>query len=477
MYLSFLRRQESGRLICCFLFFCLLFACQTPTQPAPPSEFTRRTIPTSPNKKGVHTLLIDTFRDWEVERWESHLDYASAAVGADGYVTQLVRLDDLDVEKWQYFMDLCERGEIRPILRLATTANPDGWNTPPRDVDGTYRTVATQFANFIRALDWPTTPIIIIHNEPNHGHEWNGTPNAADYARYLIDVANAIHHADPNAVVLNAGFDNYAPHTNGQAPQLLDSATFLNEMLAAQPNVFTYIDAWASHPYPLGAFIEPPEMAIFQIDRINGAEALPVTQPPKGIHNRGIQGYEWELWWLEQHGVTDLPVLITETGWRFGEAGYPSEAEAACYLQQALQIWNADPRVVAITPFAFNGDPSRWSHSNWLNLADDGTVLSVTDLFRAWQGDTAMCNQTACCTRYVFDTIPLYTTGMKESKSQPTTEYRSFMVRFQRECCPDDCCTSEWQILVRSVADGTQTAIMSLAELTSFLADATEIQL
>ncbi len=352
---------------------------------APPSEFPRRPISVNPNKKGVHTLMVDTFRDWEVDLWASHLSYASAAVGRDGYVTQLVRLDDLDVARWQRFMDLCEEGKLRPILRLATTANPNGWNTPPRDDDGTYRTVAAQFATFISALDWPSDPIVIVHNEPNHGHEWDGVPDPAAYARYLIDVADAIHHADPSAIVLNAGFDNFAPHTNGQSPQLLDSATFLSEMLTAQPNLFTYIDAWASHPYPLGAFIEPPDVTAFGIDRLNGAEALPIILPPVGIHNRGIQSYEWELWWLEQHGVSDLPVFITETGWRFGEDGYPSEREAACFLQSAWQIWNADPRVVAVTPFAFNGDPARWSHSNWLKLADDGTVLGVTDLFNVWQ--------------------------------------------------------------------------------------------
>ena len=77
--------------------------------------------------------------------------------------------------------------------------------------------VATQFATFFAALDWQhITPRFVVHNEPNHGTEWGGRPQPAEYARYLVDVATALHMLLPDAVVLNAGFDHYAPHTGNQ---------------------------------------------------------------------------------------------------------------------------------------------------------------------------------------------------------------------------------------------------------------------
>jgi hypothetical protein len=127
------------------------------------------------------------------------------------------------------------------------------------------------------------------------------------------------------------------------------------------------------------------------------------------VFNRGINGYAWELFKLAEHGVTDLPVLITETGWRHAEstdpsskdgAGqYPPATTVAAFFDLALRgnggaypqwpaegwtAWEADPRVLAVTPFALNGHPSEWGHTNWLELAPDGSVLGVYPMFDVW---------------------------------------------------------------------------------------------
>jgi hypothetical protein len=324
---------------------------------------------------------------------------AAAIIGSNGYVTQLVRLDDLDPAKWQLFMDLCAELEIIPILRLATVFDREAgwWTAPPVDGgNGRYTTTAQQYADFIAALTWPTDEhIIVVGNEPNHGDEWNGRPDPAAYAQFLMDVSAAVKTADPQARILNAPLDLFAPHTGSQPFSnglwYLDAATFLQEMHAAQPTVFDYIDAWASHPYPLGPFAQPPWQQTFQIDSLNDAPPSPFS-PPSSPLNRGINGYEWELWQLAQWGITDLPVFITETGWRHSEAGYPSVDEVNVYFDLALRgnngrypdlpatgwtPWLDDERIIAITPFALDGHPHEWGHSNWLQMDIDGTILSI----------------------------------------------------------------------------------------------------
>ncbi|MGB1253845.1 MAG: hypothetical protein ACPG8W_24765, partial [Candidatus Promineifilaceae bacterium] len=254
-----------------------------------------------------------------------------------------------------------------------------------------------QYAKFLLRLDWPTEQhFVIVGNEPNHGNEWGGAPNPAEYARFLIDVADALHQHDPHAIVLNAGLDTFSPHSNGQmigtAPPLIDAESFMDGMVAAQPHVFSYIDAWASHPYPLGAFIAAPAQQQFQVDYLNGASNPTALEPPLGVFNRGINGYGWELFKLASYGLDELPVFVTETGWRYGEEGYVSAETAAQYLHDSLckqtsefQAWQHDDRVVAVIPFAFDGDPTRWSHSNWLQFDAEGNISGTSLLFEAWR--------------------------------------------------------------------------------------------
>jgi hypothetical protein len=292
---------------------------------------------------------------------------------------------------------LCAEFDLHPILRLATVFDREAawWERPPLDRNGRYTTTGQRYADFINALDWPAGEhYIIVGNEPNHGDEWGGRPDPAAYALFLMDVSLAVKTADPQARILNAPLDQFTPHTGSQ-PFInglwsIDVAVYLQKMHAAQPAVFDYIDAWASHPYPLGPFARPPWEQSRQFDSLNDAPT-PVPMP-SAPPNRGVNGYEWELWQLAQWGIVDLPVFITETGWRHSEAGYPSIDEVNLYLDLALRgnngrypdlpatgwrPWLDDERLIAITPFALDGNPDEWRHSNWLEIGEDGTILSV----------------------------------------------------------------------------------------------------
>ncbi len=360
------------------------------------------------NKLGVHLLLSDGKHDWPPERWSQHLQYARQAVGEGGYVLELVRLDDLDVKRWQHFMDLCAQHHLTPMLRLATTHRPSGgWSSPPRDADGAYGPVAAQYAAFVAALDWPTDKhYVIVGNEPNHGGEWGGRVDPAAYARFLIDVADALHQSDPQVQVLNAGFDPYSPHTGSQpfadGQYYMDEETFLDQMVAAYPDVFTHLDAWSSHAYPLGPFIEGPWQQDYGVDWLNEATNPQHIDPPPNIYNRGINGYEWELFKLSTYNIPPLPVFITETGWRHAESVDPNSPDNGGSLPQAESVaryldlalhgnqgrypelpqngwtpWLNEARVKGVILFAFDGHPAYWGHTNLLQLDEQGRVGGV----------------------------------------------------------------------------------------------------
>ncbi|MBZ0288008.1 MAG: hypothetical protein K8I30_10365, partial [Anaerolineae bacterium] len=327
------------------------------------SPRTRTPLPIAPpaNKLGVHLLLDDGRNAWPPDIWPEHLRYAAEAVGEWGFVTQLVRADDLNTEKWQMFMDLCAEYRLTPIIRLATIFDREknGWTIPTPGLEA-------QYADFISALRWPS-PLhyVVVGNEPNHGNEWGGRPDPAAYARFLKAVAEAVHAADPNARVLNAPLDNYTPHTGSQpfadGFYYMDADTFIDQMIAAQPDVFTHIDAWASHPYAPG-FSAPPGEQLYRIDRLNDAAVLTSRTPPEGIFNRGVNSYRWELWKLSTYGLRPLPVFITETGWRHTESAHPNALDSGEGLPDAATI-------ARYFELALRGDPndSETGWTPWLN--------------------------------------------------------------------------------------------------------------
>ena len=393
----------------------LLCACDSSTSPA---LHARRVYPLSENRVGIHLLLDDGRNHWPPSLWREHLQAARDITGEWGYVVQLIRSDDLDPVKWQHFMDLCAELHLTPVLRLATVYDQgqNTWLAPQTGANGGYERAAQDYTDFITALRWPTEhKLIIVGNEPNHGNEWGRKPDPAAYARYLAAVAEALHSADPHVYVLNAALDPYAPHTGSQRLAdgfaYMDARSFMDEMAHAQPDVFGNVDIWNSHSYPLGPFTAPPWEQAYAVDRLNDAASLPTQPPPEGINNRGINGYEWELYQLRGYGIEGLPIFISETGWRHAESsdpqasdggeGLPDAGIAAQYMDLALrgnhgrypdlpesgwQPWLDDPRVVGVTPFALNGVPDEWGHSSWLILSADGSIEGRYALAGALQG-------------------------------------------------------------------------------------------
>lgn len=346
---------------------------------------------------------------WPEGIWAEHLRYASNLVGDWGYVVALVRLDDLDVERWQTFLDLCGRYRLTPILRLATWYDNTNkwWAAPIRDNEGGgYYTVAEQYRDFLDHVQFPVKRrLLIVGNEPNRGDEWQNVPNGEAYAHFLTDVSRRLRENDPNVVILNGALDLYAPNTNGMpfgdGYRYLDADTFISQMLKWNPKVFETMQIWNTHAYPLGPFAEPPHIQQMRFEGINGAVVRPATAWPAGVVNRGVNGYTWELERVRDAGGPALPVLITETGWRHAETvvrgaddsahATASAAQVADYFELAFlgnrrglpyprtgwTPWEDDARVTGVIPFVLNGKPTEWGHTNWLMLDEEGTVLGV----------------------------------------------------------------------------------------------------
>ncbi len=384
--------------------------------------------PAQPRRKyGIHLLLDDDGRypdpvHWSPTVWPEHLAYARKLVGEGGLVQEVIRFDDLNVGKWQQFLDLCAREGLVPIIRLASTYDHDRlmWNAPPTNPDGRgYTEVARRYRDFLAQLHWPTpTRYVIVGNEPNRGDEWGNHPDPAAYARFLVDVGAALHEA--GATVLAPSLDNYAPNSNGQpinGYRYLDAETFLDEMAAANPAAFAVIDVWSAHCYPLGPFVADPSKQVFQIDYAFGASNPHHQAPPPGIFNRGVNSYRWDLWKVAPYlgeRASSIPVMITETGWRHRGSQDPRAKDSAnasvpddllsAYVDLSFHgnngrypdlpatgwtPWNEDARVLGVVLFALDGYPRDWGHTNWLELDQQGKVVGTYPAFRAMSQWTA----------------------------------------------------------------------------------------
>ncbi len=189
----------------------------------------------------------------------------------------------------------------------------------------------------------------------------------------------------------------------------MDAETFLDEMHAAHLGVWACLDLWASHAYPPGPFTAGPWVQIFQIDMLHDADNPNHLPPPPGMPNRGVNGYEWELFKLAGFGVPPLSVMVTEAGWRHAETVDPDTTDSGEHLPDAGTVaiffdlalygnygrypgwpetgwipWAEDPRVVAVTPFALNGHPPEWGHTNWLEVGAEGKIVGTYAPFERW---------------------------------------------------------------------------------------------
>lgn len=275
------------------------------------------------NRFGIHII------EPNIENAVEAAKLVNSNGGDWGYVTVVLRFDDRDKNKWQAFFDKLRELHLIPLVRLATKMTPFHWEKPKEeDAEG--------WAEFLDNLNWPVkNRYVIVYNEPNHGREWGGRVNPAEYAKALNQTIGALKSKNTDFFILNAGIDASAPY---KPPFYYDEELFLQAMNAAVPGIFDKLDGWASHSYPNPGF----------------------TGSPAGRGRGTVKNYEWEKEVLKSLGAKyELPVFITETGWVHSDGakknpGLPSPTAVAGYFEQAFNEAWARENIVAVTPFTLN---------------------------------------------------------------------------------------------------------------------------
>jgi len=268
---------------------------------------------------------------------ESAADLVNSNGGKWGYITLVIQENDRNREKWQGIFDQLRELNLIPIIRLATSAEGENWRRPEVEDAGSW-------VDFLDSLNWVVKDrYVILFNEPNHNSEWGGEVDERSFARVSFEFARKLKEKNKNFFVMLAGFDASAP---SWPPGMEDEEIFLKRVLEEKPDIFDYLDGWSSHSYPNPGFAGSPFAS-----------------------GRGtVKTYIWELQLLERLGVNkELPVFITETGWKLGKENTLSQ-----YFNSAFNIWIQDKRVRAVTPFILNYQSPPFLEFSWKKPGDNG---------------------------------------------------------------------------------------------------------
>jgi hypothetical protein len=259
-----------------------------------------------------------------------------------GWVTIVIRLDQLDINMWQDFFDNCRQYHLIPIIRLATIADGENWKIPSlSDID--------RLTSFLNSLNWPTKiQHVILFNEINHGQEWGGKVDIKKYVDLSIYTSQKLKNYNSNFFILGSALDLASPEN---PPSYKSAPNVYQEIFTYNPQYFDYIDGIASHSYPNHGFLGTP----------------------KDTGQHSILGYLWELDFIKKLGIKkEFPIFITETGWPHreglgGRNNFYTTKTTSQFLVDAYSIWSKDEKVRAVTPFTYNYPQLPFDHFSWLD--------------------------------------------------------------------------------------------------------------
>ena len=271
------------------------------------------------NRFGIHVLNLDDLKP--------AADLVNSKGGQWGYITLVIRQNDLDHNKWQTILDKCRDLKLIPIIRLATTPIEDYWAKPNLNQVNTW-------VNFLNNLNWVIqNRYIILFNEPNHAKEWGNNINPEEYAKIARKFHQALKQSSSDYFILPAGFDTAAPNS----ASTMTAIDYWSKMYQFDSEIFKLFDGWNSHSYPNPGFSGP----------INGS----------GFGS--LQSYQAEVNYLSNFGLSkNIPIFITETGWVHKDgkilgASTENLALSKFYKFAFQSIW-IQPNLIAITPFILN---------------------------------------------------------------------------------------------------------------------------
>ncbi|MEA3355104.1 MAG: hypothetical protein U9Q63_01300 [Patescibacteria group bacterium] len=274
---------------------------------------------TTNNRFGIHALDLNDL--------DAAANLVNSTGGQWGYVTLVIRQNDLNHDKWQTILDKCRDLKLIPIIRLATIPINDYWATPNLNHISTW-------VNFLNNLNWVIqNRYIVLFNEPNHAKEWGNNINPKEYTKIVKSFHQALKQASPDYFILPAGFDTAAPNS----VNTMTATDYWSKMYQSDPEIFKLFDGWNSHSYPNPGF------------------SGPVTGSGFGT----LTSYQTEINYLKFFNLpSDLPIFITETGWIHKDgkilgASTENLALSKFYSSAFESIWT-QPNLIAITPFILN---------------------------------------------------------------------------------------------------------------------------
>ena len=275
-----------------------------------------------------------------------------------GYITVLIEGKDKNKDKWQTFFNDLRRRHLIPIVRIATEPEGNSWKRPDPDN-------VNSWVDFLDDLNWPTkNRYVVIFNEPNHATEWGNKVDAKSYAEALDKFITTLKSKNSDFFVLNAGFDASSP---SKAPLFEDELNFTAQMNQAVPGIFDRLDGWVSHSYPNPGF----------------------AGSPNGIGRGTVRTWYWEIQQLRNLGVSkNLPVFITETGWKHAEGinydvSFPPADTIAGFYKQAFEGAWSNNRIVAVTPFLLSYQEFPFDHFSFKKISSPdyySVFQTITDL-------------------------------------------------------------------------------------------------
>jgi hypothetical protein len=283
------------------------------------------------NRFGIHVLNLTDL--------DSAANLVNSTNGQWGYVTLVIRQNDLNLDKWQSILNRCRELKLIPIVRLATSPQDDYWVKPDL-------TQLSHWADFLNSLNWVIqNRYIVLFNEPNHAKEWGNTINPQEYAQTARAFHDALKQKSADFFILPAGFDTAAPNSKST----MSALNYWQQMYESDPQIFTLFDGWNSHSYPNPGF----------------------SGPLSGTGLGSLKSYQSELSLLSNYGLPqNLPVFITETGWIhkdgkvLGATTNPTQALSDFYQSAFTSIW-LEPNLVAITPFILNYSEPPFAQFAW----------------------------------------------------------------------------------------------------------------
>jgi hypothetical protein len=252
--------------------------------------------------------------------------------------------------RWDDLDEIVRNAQTRGQEVLMTIWGTPGWangNKKPQFVP----TNMADFTAFTRALaarysgnnsGYPYVGFYGIWNESNLGSFLQPQFNAsgkivspANYARLAAAGIAGLKAGNPKALVaIGETSSNGRDKKRAGLTDTVAPATFAKGVAAANKRL--KFDAWAQHPYPFPVSSPPTQKARYP--------NVTLTSLPRF-------GKDLDTWF----GRRNIPIWVTEYGHETkpGEPKGVSEAQQAAYVQRAIAIARANPRVPVFIWFVF----------------------------------------------------------------------------------------------------------------------------